>query len=141
MLKLENAGFWRRLGAYAYEAFPVVAILFLAGAVALAFHGGEAIGSESWWFRLYLVGWIYAYFVYCWTSGGQTLAMRAWRLHVRGPQGEALTFRQANLRFWIAFVGLLVFGLGHLWALLPSHRTWHDRVAGTNVFFEPKASK
>ena len=141
MLELESAGLWRRIGAYVYELFPVVAILFLAGAVALAFNGGQAIGSESWWFRFYLLAWIYAYFVYCWVSGGQTLAMRAWRLHVRNSDGEPLTFRQANRRFWVALCGWIAVAAGHLWALLPGHRTWHDRIAGSDIYFEPKAKR
>ncbi|MEM9305086.1 MAG: RDD family protein [Pseudomonadota bacterium] len=129
----------RRLMAYVYESFPVIAILFLAGGIGVAINGGEAVPSGSLGFQAYLLAWIAAYFLICWTYGGQTAGMRAWRLHIVPTDGQPLTFGRMALRFTVALLGWLPLGLGHLWLLFdPYRRGAHDIVARTQVVEEYK---
>ena len=76
------------------------------------------------------------YFAWCWTHGGQTLAMRAWRLRVVTRTGRAVNPTQALLRFLLAWPSLGIFGIGLIWALVdPEKQFLHDRLAGTRIVF------
>ena len=69
-----------------------------------------------------------AYFLWCWLRGGQTLAMKAWRIRLVG-----VTPRKALLRFLLGLV-LVPTGIAVLWALLDRERQFlHDRLAGTRL--------
>jgi uncharacterized RDD family membrane protein YckC len=86
-------------------------------------------------FRAWLLLLIGGYFVYCWVRGGQTLAMKTWRLRVATRNGGALSWRQATARYVVAVLGVGLFGLGLLWALIdPERQFLHDRLAGTRIF-------
>lgn len=97
-----------------------------------------------------------AYFVYCWSRSGQTLAMRSWRLKVVERDGGPLTARRAIVRYLLAwhlfapgllFVALvqthaaldgIVFALGFAAMLALAYTNYrrqllHDRVLGTQV--------
>jgi uncharacterized RDD family membrane protein YckC len=48
--------------------------------------------------------------------------------------GDALTLRQASLRYVLASAGLLLLGVGFLWALVdPERQFLHDRLGGTRI--------
>lgn len=48
-----------------------------------------------------------AYFVYCWTQAGQTLAQRTWHLKVSNQAGELPNLPQATLRYLFAYIGIM----------------------------------
>ncbi|MDX1570774.1 MAG: RDD family protein [Xanthomonadales bacterium] len=124
----------RRVGAYVYELLPLAAVLYGAAFLALPLTGGEAVGAGNPWFQFYLLVCVKGYFLVTWRYGGQTLAMRAWRLHALNADGTPMSWRQAIVRFWVAVLGWVPAGLGHLWMLVDrQHRTWHDRLARTVV--------
>ena len=132
----------RRVLAYVYELLPVLALLLVASAVALAATGGAPIKPGSGWFRLYLLAWCFGYFGISWRRGGQTLAMRPWRLHVRRTDGGAPRWTQITLRFSVALLGWAALGLGHLWVLIdPQRRAWHDLATATVVVQAPKVTR
>lgn len=107
----------RRLASLSYETLAVAAILLAGG---FAFVGAAAAiravadnatlpasgGLERALLQAFLVLLLGAYFVRCWTRGGQTLAMKAWKLRLVRPDGGAVAPRVAILRFVIA--GLLL---------------------------------
>jgi len=69
-----------------------------------------------------------AYFIWCWLRGGQTLAMKAWRIRLEG-----VSPRNALLRFLLALL-LVPTGISILWALFDRDRQFlHDRLAGTRL--------
>lgn len=101
-----------------------------------------------------------AYFVVCWMRGGQTLALKAWRLKVVDADGRALTRGRATARYLLAWhlwlPGLMIAGLLQLsvpatlvalalsFALLVAlaltdnqRRLLHDRWTGTRVVRVP----
>ena len=122
-------GLARRLGSKLYEALLLFAVAFFAG---FAFHfASGASPLEGWLLRAhqaFLAAVFAAYFLWCWLRGGQTLAMKAWRIRL-----IEVTPRKALLRFLLALV-LVPTGVGLAWALVDRDRQFlHDRMAGTRL--------
>jgi uncharacterized RDD family membrane protein YckC len=122
-------GIARRLGSMLYEAMLLFAVAFFAG---FAFHfASGAAPLEGWLLRAhqaFLVAVFAAYFLWCWLRGGQTLAMKAWRVRLVG-----VTPARALLRFVYALV-LVPTGISVLWALVDRERQFlHDRLAHTRL--------
>ena len=112
-----------------YEALLLFAVAFFAGFAFLAASGGAA---DAGWVRLAhqaFLGLVFAgYFLWCWLRGGQTLAMKTWRIRLTGATpGRALA------RFALALV-LVPTGLSIAWALVDRDGQFlHDRLAGTRL--------
>ncbi len=122
-------GLARRLASLLYEAVLLVAVAFFAASAFYFASGGAPL--EGWLLRahqLFLAAVFAAYFMWCWLRGGQTLAMKTWRVRVVGVSpGKAL------LRFLFALV-LVPTGASILWALFDRDGQFlHDRLAGTRL--------
>ena len=122
-------GLARRLASMLYEAILLFAVAFFAG---FAFHfasrGAVPEGTLRLAHQLLLVAVFAAYFLWCWLRGGQTLAMKAWRVRL-----VAVTPGKALLRFLLA-LALVPTGVSILWALFDRDRQFlHDRLAGTRL--------
>lgn len=129
------------MAALIYESLPIFAICFAATLPAIALYQGEAVPVASWWFRLWLAFAVGVYFVSAWVRGGQTIGAKAWRLRVVTEHGHPVTVSQAVLRYIVAMVGWLPFGLGHFWAWFDAEkRGWHDLIARTRLVYLPKDS-
>jgi uncharacterized RDD family membrane protein YckC len=121
-------GLARRLAAMLYEAFLMFAVAFFAAW--LFFFASGARDATSGWLRselqVFIVAMLAAYFLWCWLRGGQTLAMRAWRIRL-----VEVTPARALVRFTLAAALL---PLSILWALVDRDRQFlHDRLAGTRL--------
>ena len=122
-------GLARRLGSLLYEALLLFAVAFFAGS---AFHlASGAAPLEGWLLRAhqaFLAAVFAAYFLWCWLRGGQTLAMKAWRVRL-----VDVTPGRALLRFACALV-LVPTGISVLWSLADRDGQFlHDRLAGTRL--------
>jgi uncharacterized RDD family membrane protein YckC len=159
---------FRRLASLGYEGLIVAAILiaggfaFVGGAAALKAVFGAAGASapealERALLQAFLIALIGAYFVVSWVRGGQTLALKAWRLRVVGADGRSLGARRALARFALAGGALGAGLVAALWlwrhptalagwiAVMPAAAdvAWaigdrdrqflHDRLSGTRV--------
>jgi uncharacterized RDD family membrane protein YckC len=107
----------------------VFAVAFFAG---LAFLLASGAAPLEGWLRhahqLFLLAVLAAYFLRCWVRGGQTLAMKAWRIRLVG-----VSPRKALLRFVLALV-LVPTGVSLAWALVDRDGQFlHDRLAGTRL--------
>jgi uncharacterized RDD family membrane protein YckC len=114
---------FRRLASLGYEGLLVAAILVAGG---LAFSGAATLlqspgkataawtGLERVLLQGFLVALLGAYFVRSWSRGGQTLALKAWKLRVVRTDGRSVGAGLALMRF---FVGALVLGTGAAAAL------------------------
>lgn len=74
------------------------------------------------------------YFTWYWSNGGQTLAMKTWRIRLVTRDGFAVRPGQAFLRFLLCWPSIVLFGVGLLWAVFDRERLFlHDRLAGTQL--------
>lgn len=122
-------GIARRLGSLLYDTLLLFSVAFFAG---FAFHfASGAAPLEGWLLRAhqgFLVAVFAAYFLWCWLRGGQTLAMKTWRVRLVG-----VTPRRALLRFVCALI-LVPTGVALAWALVDRDGQFlHDRLAGTRL--------
>ena len=104
------APFLVRIAAMIYESLLVTAVVFVAALPFLYLVGNAEAGWRHYVFRLYLVGILFAYFSAFWLRGGQTLAMKTWRIQLVNRNGGPITFKQAVLRFLLALFGMLLAG-------------------------------
>lgn len=123
-------GLPRRLASMGYEAVLLFAVAFFAAWLFFFASGGR--DATAGWARSALqlfIGVVFAaYFLWSWLRGGQTLAMKAWRIRL-----VQVTPRKALLRFLIALVAVPT-GLSIVWALFDRERQFlHDRLAGTRL--------
>jgi len=134
---LEPASFAVRGLAMVYEALIVAAILLVGAAIPTAINQA-AIAPGSIWFEFWLLACVFGYFGYCYTRGGQTVPMKAWRLILTDVNGRRIGWRKALLRFLISTV--LGFGvLGWLAMLVDRDGlALQDRLTNTRVSRLPK---
>jgi len=133
-----SASLTRRALALAYEALLLSAVLLAAAApFAAVAHAAEAWAARPL-LQLYLIGVAAVYFAGQWCRGGQTLALKTWRLRIVTRAGGPLGLRQALRRFLFALAGCAAAGTGFLWALVDRDRLFlHDRLAGTKIIVVP----
>jgi uncharacterized RDD family membrane protein YckC len=117
-----------------YEGILLLAVLFVS---ALAFQGAAITPLGGWsrhLFQFYLFLIIGLYFNWCWLRGGQTLAMKTWKLKLVQVTGDPITPKQALARYVFAWISFLTIGLGFLWAVIDRDRQFlHDRLAATKI--------
>jgi uncharacterized RDD family membrane protein YckC len=131
---LQPAGLLRRLAALMYDSILLGGVLFVATAVLLPFHQGEAFQPNHVLYSGYLLGVGFVFFGWFWTHDGQTLGMRTWKIRVCRMDNGRLSWSQAGMRYLFAWVSLCLLGLGYLWILFNSEgRGWHDLVSGSKV--------
>ena len=72
-----------------------------------------------------------AYFIFSWIFGGQTLAMRAWKLKLVSPN-ESLWFYFS--RYLLVTVGGILFFLSFFWAIFNKKNKYlHDIILGSEI--------
>ena len=124
----------RRLICMVYESLLLAGIAFFAGLLFLGATGASPGGWLRHAFQVYLFLVIGLYFVGSWRRGGQTLAMKTWKLRLAGADGARITLRQATVRYVCAWPCLLLGGIGILYAPFDRERRFlHDRLAGTSI--------
>lgn len=165
---LPLAGFFRRLGALMYDTLLLLALIVIAGFIALPFTGGDAPSPGNPFYQTYLFVLCYVFFAWFWTRSGQTLGMRAWRLRVQNKDGSAISWSQSLLRFMSGLASLLLFGIGFyfiksepmsirflqgvaalvvftlsfLWIFVDKKKlAWHDHFSSCQVVELPKLKK
>lgn len=136
------AGLLVRLASLFYEAVLLVAILFVSAWLFVSITHYPRFPGLRPLFQAYLAGISALWFGWCWSNGGQTPAMKAWRLRVVGQFGAPVRPGQAAMRFLLAAVLIPAGGIALLWALVdPDGQFLHDRLAGTRVVRLPRPSK
>ena len=75
-----------------------------------------------------------AYFIYFWSTTGQTLGMMAMRIRVARADGQPLTWSTGILRVIGYIISAIPLGLGLWWVIWdPQKQGWHDKIASTVV--------
>ena len=115
-----------------YEALTAFAVAFFAGALFFVATGARDAtnGALRHELQLVLAAALGAYYLFCWLRGGQTLAMKAWRIRL-----VDVTPRKAVLRLVLA---PLLMPVSIAWALFDRDGQFlHDRLAGTRLIYVP----
>ena len=136
--RLQAPGLARRLGSGLYDLLLLVALLLVATFPFLAIAGDSTAGWRRHLLQLYVVAVGGVYFVAFWARGGQTLAMKTWRIRVVRADGRPLTRARALHRYLIALLSFFALGAGFVWALFDRDGQFlHDRLAGTALVDAP----
>jgi uncharacterized RDD family membrane protein YckC len=147
---------WRRMAAFVYEGMLLFGVVMITGwlfsTLTQQKHALQ-LRTELQGFLFLVLG---IYFVWFWTHGGQTVAMKAWHIRVVSASGKPLGQGRALLRYVLCYVwfvpGLAVAWYSGLkggalllpmllnvmlWALLarfaPERQFLHDLAAGTRL--------
>jgi uncharacterized RDD family membrane protein YckC len=123
-------GLPRRLASMVYEAILLFAVAFLAAWVFFLASGGRdaTAGAMRHLLQLCIGLFFAAYFLWSWLRGGQTLAMKAWRIRLID-----ITPASALLRLILAAL-LVPTGISLIWALFDRDRQFlHDRLARSRL--------
>jgi len=147
-----------------YEAMLMFGVLFISGWL----FSTLLQQRHALYLRNFLQDWLFLiigiYFVWFWTHGGQTLAMKTWRIRLVSRDGTPVRMRHAITRYILSWMWILP-GLALawlvqakawslvliptanlvLWALAvfldPERQFLHDRVAGTRIVKVPVVTK
>lgn len=123
-------GLLRRLASMVYEAILLFAVAFFAAWVFFFASGGRdaSAGGMRHLLQLCIGLFFAAYFLWSWLRGGQTLAMKAWRIRLID-----ITPARALLRLVLAAL-LVPTGISLIWALFDRDRQFlHDRLARSRL--------
>ena len=139
-----------------YESLLLFGVLFIAGWI----FGTLLQQRHALYLRQGLQYWLFivigTYFIWFWSHGGQTLAMKTWRVRLVATNGAPVSMARSSARYvlcWLWFVpGLLVAKLlnVHGWLLIaipaanvlvwaalarldPARQFIHDRIVGTRL--------
>jgi len=136
---LPRASLRRRLASLFYETLLLAGVLlvaFLLPQLALGMAFGIVAPGPLLIAHVCIV--VLVYFVWQWRHGGQTLAMKTWRLRLVGIDGTPPSLGQLLLRQILSWPSVLFYGAGLLWAFFDRDRQFvHDRPAGTRIIFVP----
>lgn len=144
-----RAGFFRRLGAWIYDALLVVAIYMfislLCSALFVALYSNGVIGdgtsaspsdylAQSLVFKIVMNSLsffaIVYFFLFFWARSGQTLGMKAWRLRIQHLDGQLMSKKQGLKRLIFSLLGLGNFWLFFNW----QHKlSLQDKMTDTEV--------
>lgn len=129
-----SPGLARRFACAVYELLILTALVLIAGFPFLALTGDATAGWRRHLLQAYVLFVVGAYLVGFWTHGGQTLAMKTWRIRVESHEGGPVSRPAAVKRYVFALAGLAAAGIGFLWAFLDRDRQFlHDRLARTRL--------
>ncbi len=147
----------RRLAALLYEGVLLFGVLFAVALVySIASNQRHALQGRQGMMAVTFLA-LAVYFLWFWTHGGQTLAMKTWHVRVQSAQGGGLSLRQALVRYMLAWLWFLpawvvcwltgwhqlklVAGATVVWMVMyllftritPGQQFVHDVIAGTRV--------
>ena len=136
-----HAGFGRRLAALLYDGIVILApLIFFTWAAVFLAHGRpmlrDAVGLWADLYHAGLLAIVAAYFVLNWVHSGQTVGMRAWRLHAVDSKGRRPGFAAAASRFFWSLLAWAPAGLGVLWLYFDRDGlALQDRMSNTRIVY------
>lgn len=146
-----------RLACLVYEGVLLFGVVMIAGLVFSILTGQRHALQGRHALQFFMFGVLALYFIWFWSHGGQTLAMKTWHLRLLTAEGGPVSPARAACRFlasWIWFLPplFLVWLLGWEgsravsgallgWTLFyaalsrlhPRRQFWHDVLCGTQL--------
>lgn len=117
-----------------YELLTIVALCIVFAGVFYGVFGDATEGIKRLLQQIFLWTVLGAYYVWCWSKTGQTLAMQSWHLKVVSQNNAPLSMQMALVRYVLASLSLVLFGLGFLWAVVDKDRLFlHDRLLKSKI--------
>ena len=134
----QNATRLKLFAACIYETLLLFALWMLCTWIFVSLFGDATSHYKRTFLQFFL--WLVtgAYFVWCWTKTGQTLATKTWKIRLvsqglASQKKSTLSIKQAIIRYALASASLLACGLGFIWALVDKDRLFlHDRLLKTH---------
>lgn len=158
------AGLMRRMACFVYEGVLLFGVLMIAGLIYGGLTDQRNAMSGRHGLQAFLFVVLGVYFAWFWSHGGQTVAMKAWRIRLLRADGTPVSLARATARYllsWAWFVPALLAlwlggatGVGPIFAALavgvaiyallarlhPQRQFWHDIACGTRlVHWQPPA--
>jgi uncharacterized RDD family membrane protein YckC len=128
----QNATRLRLFAAIIYELLLLIALWMPCTWIFVRLFGQATPPYKIFYLRLFLWFISGAYFVWCWSKTGQTLATQTWKIKLVNQQGLTLSIKQALIRYVLASASILALGLGFIWILVDKDRLFlHDRLLKT----------
>jgi len=147
----------RRLACLVYEGVLLFGILMMAGYLYSSLTQQRHALQGQLALRAFLFFVLAVYFVWFWSHGGQTVAMKTWHIRLAAADGQPVSQGRALARYvlsWIWFLPALA--ISHLCGLTgglplfvavlagvaiyaalaglhPQRQYWHDAVCGTRL--------
>jgi uncharacterized RDD family membrane protein YckC len=145
------------MASFTYEGMLLFAIAFATTWVYSVLTGQRHALAGRLGLIAVLAAVFMAYFVYCWTRSGQTVAMQAWHVRLVDRQGQAVRIPRAMARFAMSLLwfvpallstylqdqhslgaifgslGAGVVGYALISFLHPRHQFLHDAICGTEL--------
>jgi uncharacterized RDD family membrane protein YckC len=126
---MEKIGFGPRFVAYLIDIVILYVVNFVLGLL-----GGMLGDTATLIVSLLSIVISIGYFVYFWTSSGQTIGHSIMKIKVVTVDGGKLDMGKAILRYVGYLISGAIIGLGFLWVLFDANKQgWHDKIAGTYV--------
>ena len=129
---IQNATRLKLFAACIYELLLLLALWMLCTWIFVRLFGDATHSNKRTFLQFFL--WLVtgAYFVWCWTKTGQTLANKTWKIKLVNQQNSTLSIKQAMIRYALASASMLACGLGFIWALVDKNGLFlHDRLLKT----------
>lgn len=143
------APLWRRLAALGYDSLLLGGVIFVTAGFLIWLYGASGMPMAELngvqhppaWFSQWVIFptmmlIILGFYNFFWRRGGQTLGMRAWRIHCERFDGRPLRFWQTLVR---CAAGLATLGTGYLFVFINQHRqSLQDVLSQTRTVQIPK---
>ncbi len=156
-MNLQAPSLKRRMAAFVYEGTLLFGVVMLFGMIYSISTGQRHAMYGRHGMEAFIFLALGLYFSWFWSKGGQTLAMKTWRIRLVSASGARVSQPVALLRYvvsWIWFLpglGLAYLNKGHSGALMllypalwivgyallsfiqPQRQFWHDILCGTRI--------
>jgi uncharacterized RDD family membrane protein YckC len=121
----------RIIGSLFYDFLIQLSLWFVVTFIFLFFFDSTNINSR---FLLQFFYWLISgfYFIFSWARFGKTIGMKAWKLELVRPSNSNSNF--FYLRYFLATLGLLFFGLGFL-IFIFKKKFAHDLVLKSKIIY------
>ena len=120
----------RLYGCLFYEILIQTALWFLVAFITIFI---STINSTDQPHIFQFILWVASgvYFVSSWYYGGQTLAMKAWKIKLELPKRNKFIF--CVLRYFLVCIGLILFFIFYMNILFGSKQYLHDLIMGLKI--------